>query len=217
MAAFRPESFQLALQTLRGQLHDGVFPPGARITASEVAAELQLSPTPVREALAWLAGEGVVEERRGQGYFIRHLTASDIADLYRQSLALLLIATDPDRPQLARRAAEGVVPRPPIADPVIEVERLFVEWIAEGSGRVMAAAHRVVQIQLGPVRRLEALIIPNLLAEADLLSATRDPERATDRLHRLRHFHARRVRVADRLASLLMRRGEGPENRVDIV
>jgi hypothetical protein len=47
MAALRPESFQLALQTLRVQLHDGVFAPGTRITASEVAASLHLSPTPV--------------------------------------------------------------------------------------------------------------------------------------------------------------------------
>lgn len=88
------------------------------------------------------------------------------ADLYRLSLAHLLISQDPDRPQLARRAAEGVQARPPLADPVGEMERLFSDWIAEGAGRVMAAAHRAVQIQLGPVRRLEGLSIPNLLAEA---------------------------------------------------
>lgn len=209
MAAFRPESFQLALQFLRGQLHEGVLPPGARIAASEVAAALNLSPTPVREALAWLAGEGILEERRGQGFFVRHLTTTDIADLYRLSLAQLLIAQDPGRPQLARRAAKDLEPTPTNPDPIVAVERLFSGWIAEGAGRVMAAAHRVVQIQLGPVRRLEGLVIPNLAAEADLLNATRDPGRAADRLHRLRHFHARRVRMADRLASLLMRRGEG--------
>jgi hypothetical protein len=66
MAALRPESFQLALQSLRGQLRQGVFPPGARITATEIAAGLSLSPTPVRQAdepaqekhLAQLGGQG---------------------------------------------------------------------------------------------------------------------------------------------------------------
>lgn len=52
MAALRPESFQLALQTLRGQLHGGALAPGVRITATEVAASLNLSPTPRREARA---------------------------------------------------------------------------------------------------------------------------------------------------------------------
>ena len=214
MAALRPESFQLALQTLRAQLHGGALAPGARITATEVAASLNLSPTPVREALAWLAGEGIVEERRGQGFFIRQLTASDIADLYRLSLAHLLIAQDPDRPQLARRLA---IARVEVSDPVVEVERLFSSWIAEGAGRVLAGAHRVVQIQLGPVRRKEGMLIPNLEAEARSLVATRDAADAADRLTRLRHFHARRVRLADRLAALLARGGEGPENSADIV
>jgi DNA-binding transcriptional regulator YhcF (GntR family) len=217
MAALRPVSFQLALQSLRAQLREGVFAPGARITATEIAAALKLSPTPVREALAWLAGEGIVEERRGQGFFIRQLTASDIADLYRLSLAHLLIAQDPDRPQLARRApVEGLEPPDFTADPVAGVERLFAGWIAEGAGRVLAGSHRIVQTQLGPVRRVERLVISNLVAEAQALDAARMGA-AADRLNRLRHFHARRVRLADRLASLLTRGGEGPENSADIV
>jgi hypothetical protein len=218
MPALRPESFQLALQSLRAQLREGVFAPGARITATEIAAALNLSPTPVREALAWLAGEGVVEERRGQGFFIRQLTASDIADLYRLSLAHLLIAQDPDRPQLARRPSIEGTELPNLAvDPVAGVERLFAGWIAEGAGRVLAGSHRIVQTQLGPVRRIEALMIPNLTAEAQALEATRQDGSATDRLNRLRHFHARRVRLADRLASLLTRGGEGSKNSADIV
>jgi DNA-binding transcriptional regulator YhcF (GntR family) len=218
MAALRPESFQLALQSLRAQLREGVFAPGARITATEIAAELSLSPTPVREALAWLAGERIVEVRRGQGFFIRQLTASDIADLYRLSLAHLLIAQDPDRPQLARRQPIESADFPdPAADPVVVVERLFAAWIAEGAGRVLAGAHLIVQTQLGPVRRIERLIIPNLAAEAQALDATSARGAAGDRLNRLRHFHARRVRVADRLASLLTRGGGAPENSGDIV
>ncbi len=219
MAPRRPEPFQLALGSLRVQLREGTFPPGARITATEVAAALNLSPTPVREALAWMAGAGLVEERRGQGFFIRQLTASDIADLYRLSLAYLLISQGHDRPQLSRRVTEGGVDSAePVVDPVAAVERLFATWIAAGAGRVLAGAHRIVQAQLGPVRRLEHLVIGNLAEEAQALGSTSDGQGTAERLSRLRHFHARRVRLANRLAALLVGRdGEGPENRVDMV
>jgi hypothetical protein len=82
---------------------------------------------------------------------------------------------------------------------------------------VLASAHRIVQTQLGPVRRIEGMLIPNMAAEADALEAARDSLAAGDRLNRLRHFHARRVRLADRLANLLTRGGAAPENSADIV
>jgi hypothetical protein len=218
MAVVRPEPFQLALRSLRDQLRDGVYAPGARIIATVVADKLLLSPTPVREALARLAGEGAVEFRRGQGVFVRQLTAADIADLYRLSLAHLLIAQDPHRPQLTRRLpADGDEPAPCPPDPVRDVERLFAAWVAEGSGRVLPSAHRIVQAQLGPVRRIEPLLIPDLAEEARGLEATRDPEAAVERLQRVRQFHARRVRLADRLAAQLAGGRGASENSADIV
>lgn len=218
MALVRPEPFQLALQSLRDQLRDGVFLPGARITATEIADKLRLSPTPVREALARLSGEGLLEDRRGQGVFVRHLMAADIADLYRLSLAHLLIAQDPRRPQLSRRAAaEGDELTDGPADPVRDIERLFATWVAEGAGRVLASAHHLLQVQLGPVRRIEPLLVPDLADEARGLEAVRPREAAGDRLHRIRQFHIRRVRLADRLAVQLAGRGRPPEYSADIV
>ena len=61
------EPFHVALATLRERLRTGAYRPGVRITAVDLADELRLSNTPVREALARLAGEGLVEDRRGQG------------------------------------------------------------------------------------------------------------------------------------------------------
>jgi len=208
MAAYKPAPFQLALRSLRAQVRDGVFAPGARIIATEVAAALGLSPTPVREALALLVGEGLVEERRGLGFFIRQLTASDIADLYRLSLAHLLIAQDDNRPRLSRRVTEETLePTGAPLDPVVEVERLFSRWIAAGSGRVLAGAHRIVQVQLGPVRRIEFMVIGNLVEEARALEITSDGPGTSERLGRLRHFHGRRIKLADQFATLLVGRG----------
>src|ERR1700761_5648772 len=110
MAANHVEPFQRALSQLRERLRDGAFPPGTRIAATEVADTLKLSATPVREALSRLAGEGLLEDRRGHGFFLRPLSALDIADLYRLGLSHLTIAHESHRERVLRQgpvAAEG--------------------------------------------------------------------------------------------------------------
>jgi len=163
-----------------------------------VAEELQLSATPVREALSRLAGQGLVEDRRGQGYFTRSLSPLDIADLYRLSLAQLAMALNRQRETLPpREAAVGDV----ASDPVQRVERLFADWVAEAGGRALRDAHRTLQVQLGPVRRVEAAVFPDLAQEAVELAGADRAERAAG----LRRFHGRRIAAADRLYSLLER------------
>jgi DNA-binding transcriptional regulator YhcF (GntR family) len=202
MADAEAEPFHLALLSLRDRLQEGVYPPGARITAVDLADELRLSTTPVREALSRLAGEGVVEDRRGQGYFVRLFSASDIADLYRMSLAYLLIAQEPRR--ASRRQTEAVAAQQAArvaGGAVREVEALFRRWAGEAGSRALISTFRILQIQLGPVRRLEPLVLDELDPEAERLARTDAPR--TDRLALLRQFHGRRIRVAERLAALL--------------
>lgn len=203
MAAFQAEPFHVALTALRERLHSGALPPGGRATAVDLADELGLSTTPVREALSRLAGEGLLDDRRGQGYFVRLLSAADIADLYRMSLAHLLIALEPRR---SARMAAGVPPPegegPAAFDPVSAIEALFRGWVGATGSRPLVAAFRVVQIQLGPVRRLEPRVLRDLEPEARGLLANGETSRA-ERLAALRQFHAARIRDADGLAALL--------------
>ena len=58
LAGKRRDTFGLALNELRVRVRDGRAAPGTPLMVSDLAEELKLSPTPVREALAWLAGEG---------------------------------------------------------------------------------------------------------------------------------------------------------------
>lgn len=53
--------------SLRSAIIDGVYAPGDRLIEEEVAARLDVSRNPIREALQALAGEGfvVIEPRRG--------------------------------------------------------------------------------------------------------------------------------------------------------
>jgi len=195
----RTDAFEIALAGLRERLREGAFAPGTRIPAAKVADDLDLSATPVREALSRLAGEGLVEERRQQGFFVRTLTGADVAALYRLSLAQLTIA------QGLRSAVAAHASRSLGDDAVGDVEVLFLGWMEAGASACLLSLYRSLAIQLSPVRRIEPLVLGDLVGEArDLLAlqAIGDPNA---RLAALRRFHARRVAVADRLASLVNR------------
>jgi DNA-binding GntR family transcriptional regulator len=54
--------------------------PGARIRDTQVAEQLGVSRTPVREALLRLAREGVLEADMGRGFSVRHLDAAEMRE-----------------------------------------------------------------------------------------------------------------------------------------
>ncbi len=89
MVSKRADSFRIALDTLRDELRRGVHAGGARLTANDIASRLALSATPAREALSRLAGEGLLQDRRGQGFFVPSLSEHDLALLFRLQLELL--------------------------------------------------------------------------------------------------------------------------------
>jgi hypothetical protein len=76
------DPFGAALAAVRSRVREGRFGWGEPLVIKDLAQELRLSPTPVREALALLAGERLVERRRGQGYLFPGLTTADVIDLY---------------------------------------------------------------------------------------------------------------------------------------
>jgi hypothetical protein len=197
MSDKRPEPFVLALGDLRARLRRGEIPLDTRLAATEIAAELGLSATPIREALSRLAGEGMLEDRRGEGFFVRRLSRADIAALYRLSLAHLVLALEacggdpPDVPPGGPGWPDG---------PAERTERLFAAWVGGAGSRVLALSHGRLQAQLAPVRRLESRLFADLTEEGEALSsAPGGPARRT----RLRRFHHRRIRVAGRLAEML--------------
>lgn len=196
MTPERLEPFRQALVDLRRRLRDGALEPGARVTAREVADQLKLSHTPVREALSRLAGEGLLEDRRGDGFFVPELSAADVAVLYRLSEQLLLIA------QAGARASGEIQVTEPKADddPIRASERLFVAWVGESRSRVTIEAYRSVAIRLASVRRHEVEFIDDLAHEAELLQRLAGPTRRRDRTGAIQAFHRRRVALAERLA-----------------
>ena len=58
------------------------FTPNERINEGQLARDLGISRTPLREALNRLAAEGFLNFQPGQGFFCRSLDPGDILDLY---------------------------------------------------------------------------------------------------------------------------------------
>lgn len=82
------------------RIHRGSLPGGIRLRDSELAAQLGVSRTPVREALLRMAREGVLENSMGRGFRVRSLDASELHEVGTilgtlESLALRLSSEPP--------------------------------------------------------------------------------------------------------------------------
>lgn len=64
------------------QIRDGTLQPGQRVNENVICENLNISRTPVREALIQLAAEGILENRARKGFVIRSMTEADIREVY---------------------------------------------------------------------------------------------------------------------------------------
>src|SRR4051794_34646011 len=75
-------STEFAYARIREAIVEGRYAPACRLKEQRVAEELQLSRTPVREALKMLAAEGLVQIERNVGAMVRPVDRKSIVDLY---------------------------------------------------------------------------------------------------------------------------------------
>jgi DNA-binding GntR family transcriptional regulator len=73
----------LVHRRLRADLLRGVLPPGSKLKVQALAASYGAGPSPVREALASLAAEGLVERLDQRGFRAAPATVSDFDELVR--------------------------------------------------------------------------------------------------------------------------------------
>ncbi|MFA4937648.1 GntR family transcriptional regulator [Brevundimonas sp.] len=189
------DPFQHALDSLRSRLTAGRYRAGRPIVIADEARRLSLSTTPVREALCWLGGEGLVERGGAGGFFAPRLEAALVARRYELRRLYLLCAHD--RP---------VDPPEGLIDADTAVVRLQAVWAwrlgALGDAALFDAFLRL-QGQLARFRAAEARLFPDLEGEAEtLLNASAETESSL-----LARYHARRVAAAP----LLVLSAEGAE------
>ena len=77
-----------AYEAVMDAIRRGDFVPGARLREEDVGARLNLSRTPVREALRRLEAEGIVEHRPRAGAVVRQLSHAEVVELYEMRVVL---------------------------------------------------------------------------------------------------------------------------------
>src|SRR5512141_1326949 len=84
----------IAYQTMRARILDNQWAPGYRALEQELAQELGMSRTPVREALIRLQKEGLVEVVPRHGMRVLPVSAADMRDIYEMLTALEPMAAE---------------------------------------------------------------------------------------------------------------------------
>lgn len=204
------DAFSSALVALRTQLRRGDYVLGEPLVIKDLSQALGLSATPIREALARLSGEGLVEERRGSGYFAPPLGVTELSELYQAHEALVLSVIrypldDPGSPVLA---GEHAPPRESGASAELALaERLFDAIIRQTRNRVVFDAYRRVADRLAPARLVEGRVLQDV--EGELLQLQSLVDSGSRRLEgELKAFHRRRVRSAQEIVRLVRRSAE---------
>lgn len=82
-------------QVLREGIVNATFAPGSKLNVDEIAKRLQVSRTPVHEALAVLATDGLVEVQPRRGTFVAEFTPEDYVETLDIRRALELLACEP--------------------------------------------------------------------------------------------------------------------------
>lgn len=184
---------QLAIQiyeNLRRMLEADAFGAGDRLVESELAKRLDVSRTPVREALFRLEADGLIEQRRGK-FVILRLKRRDIREIFeiRRLLEPHVVAelaariSDAELQEFVR--ARDAVMNANDAPAAITANKAFRElWVSQIKNQRLLETLQKFHDQVGIVRRA-TLVDPRARAVAqkgvcDLVDAfvARNPEKA---------------------------------------
>ena len=69
-------------KTIKGRIINLELKPGAILSDRKLAEELNVSRTPVRDAINMLAKENYVTQQNGRGFIVKELSLKDIEDMY---------------------------------------------------------------------------------------------------------------------------------------
>ncbi len=92
-------------EAIREKIHSGQLAPGVRLSQADVARELQVSRTPLREALHKLEAEGLVVTQANRGMSVAPAPISQVEDAY----SLRLLAEPPMVRAIAQRIEDDAL------------------------------------------------------------------------------------------------------------
>jgi DNA-binding GntR family transcriptional regulator len=105
-----PNLTELTYRSIKEKLLDGTLSEGMRLTEEQLANQLGISKSPVREALNRLEAEGLICIESRRGTYVREFSMKEVRDLYelRELLELHSIATAENTPTLLSQMAESI-------------------------------------------------------------------------------------------------------------
>lgn len=98
----RRDPFTMALESLKSRAEQGVYVPGAPVVIMDEARRLNLSTTPVREALVWLCGYGLLERSPMGGFLAPRLDPAIVRDRFEFRLQCVSNSLTPEGYSAAR-------------------------------------------------------------------------------------------------------------------
>jgi DNA-binding GntR family transcriptional regulator len=149
-----------ATELIRQAIIDGRLPPGRRLKEEELARELGISRTPVREALLMLNAEGLVDATPNRGAVVRSHSAEDLDDLYQLRALLEGYSTRRAATRLSDDAIrglrescerfEGLLDAGAEMSEVVNENLAFHQAILEraGSARLISMVRQVIELPL---------------------------------------------------------------------
>ncbi|MFD4155576.1 GntR family transcriptional regulator [Streptomyces hydrogenans] len=186
---------QFVLEELRGAITSGELRPGAPIRQDALAARLEVSRVPLREALKTLEAEGLVVHHVHRGYFVAELSFADLEEIYRIRALLETEAVG----RAMELGAEG------LADTLAAIQDEVERAAGAGDVTAMAEANRRFHLAL-----IDACGMPRLVRMITTLWDATDAYRSlyyTDPEHRAQAVREHRavldaLRASDRSSVL---------------
>lgn len=198
--------------------------PGARLHVSDLAHALQMSQTPVREALSMLEKEHLIERQPQKGFRVSALSMQGVEDLYDLRIALEVLAarqaamrmTPSGRNRIARLLAEvGRLMKNGNKQRILELEQDFHLIILEASGnKPLAEMGRAILDRIWIIQNINLLTTDHLSdahpQHLNVLEAIKngDSQKAAMLMHRhltfAKEFVLSRLKSGDDILSKLM-------------
>jgi DNA-binding GntR family transcriptional regulator len=151
---------------IRSAITSGVLKPGERITERDLAGRLQVSATPVREALRQLEQEGLVVRTPSREVSVSDLPSTSVAEMLLIQAALRGVAarlaaekiTDANLAEIQAvlEETEGLLRTGP-AELLIELADRFHAIVDQASGNLTLLKTLETIMAFDPIDRLEAL------------------------------------------------------------
>jgi DNA-binding GntR family transcriptional regulator len=204
-----------AADAIREDILAGRLPAGARIAEADVARQLSVSRTPIREALSRLAAEGLVELSPNRGARVTTWSAAELREIFDVRLRLepysvrqaVPILTDAQLGDLSGRAeamlAAGRPDGPQDLETIIALNRRFHGLLVDAAGNAALAASLTAVTHAAVVHQNFQHYTPGALARslahhAEIVAAARAREPAwAEAVMRSHLFNARATMLGD--------------------